>query len=255
MYKPIFNLFSPLDPYECDPGYCVIINNMKFDWPNTDLDGDIEDEQKLTALFTALGFKVKVHQDLKAEEMKATVEEYSCKNHKGRVFILIILSHGGAGDVVIGTDGEEVKVHKLQEYFHTTNCPSLAGVPKVFFIDACRGGESEKSSCCHHTKSINASRWMESTYSSTTTSQSDSDLVIVWASTREKVAYMYSEDSTKRGSYFTQTLVHIFTEADDDKEFIEIIHEVGRRIQSQTVDTHSTLIRKYYIKRFVHKKY
>ena len=243
---------------------------MKFDWPNTDLDGGIEDEQKLKTLFIALGFTVIVHQNVTAYEMRSTVEQYSCKDHDGRVFILIILSHGGKGDVVCGTDGEAVEVEQLKQIFHTTRCPSLDGVPKVFLIDACRGDESENESedeseyesedeseeindCCH-TKSMHSSMH-SSVYSSSTTSKQDSDLVTVWASTRGSVAYMYSEDSTEKGSYFTQTLVQVFTEADDDKEFNEIIQEVGRRIQSQTVETHSTLIGKYYIKRFVHKMY
>ena len=78
----------------------------------------------------------------------------------------------------------------------------------------------------------------------------------------------------KRGSYFTQTLVEVIEEAieaDKDTEFNEIIREVrlriqqdatkpkydniaiqtGQMIQTQTVKTNSTLMRPYYIIRFV----
>ena len=118
---------------------------MNFDNPKKflNLDGGIEDAEALKNLFENLQFTVEVCPNLNAHYIREKVEEYSKKNHKG-VFILIILSHGKEGDVVYGTDIGEVKVHELQEYFHTTSCHSLAGIPKVFLIDACRGGKSDK---------------------------------------------------------------------------------------------------------------
>ena len=90
----------------------------------------------------------------------------------------------------------------------------------------------------------------------------------VYASTPGNVAYMHTNDSEKSGSYFTQTLVEVMKEADENKEFNEIITEVRSRIQEkckqqaiqegkaeeakgQTVQASSTLLRLYYIKRFV----
>ena len=107
-------------------------------------------------------------------------------------------------------------------------------------------------------------------------------LMTVYASTRGNVAYMFNDGNTK-GSYFTQTLVEVMTEADGDKEINEIITEVRYRIlakyiqlarhvnaekeadeaeagkkeenideaEGQTVQASSTLLRKYYITRFV----
>ena len=118
---------------------------MEFNSCNfEDLDGGKDDEDDLKVIFTTLGFNVMVYQNITANVMTSTVEEYSRKNHKEAAFILIILSHGGEGDVVYGTDGGEVEVEQLKQMFHTTKCPSLIGVPKVFLIDACRGGKKEK---------------------------------------------------------------------------------------------------------------
>ena len=221
---------------------------MKFDGGIEDLDGaGIEDEEKLNLLFTTLEFDVKVHRNLKAKEMKLTVESYSRDDHKKRAFILILLSHGGEGDVVYGTDGEEVGVHTLQEMFHTTKCPSLAGVPKVFLIDACRGSKQEEI-YRKQTKLKKTVKFNSSTISST----ASSDFTIVFASTRGNVAL----SNDKQGSYFTQTFVKVVTEADVKKEFSDITRETSNRIQKleigQTVESQTTFTKEYYIKRFVY---
>ena len=39
-----------------------------------------------------------------------------------------------------GRDGKEVKLDDLINQFSSDNCPALAGKPKLFLIQACRGG-------------------------------------------------------------------------------------------------------------------
>lgn len=187
-----------------------------------------DDEDSLHVLFTSLGFDVNVHQNLKAEEMKATVEEYSCMDHKGRAFVLIILSHGDEGDVIYGTDGEKVEVYQLQDFFHATYCPSLAGIPKVFLIDAYQSGKNENIHNHHQTTSL-------------------TDSVTVHVSTCENAAYMFSSTCN-----FIQMLVEVITEADENQNFIDIIVKVAERVQNfeaQTIKTQTTLTKQYYIKR------
>ena len=215
-----------------------------------DLNDGKNDEDGLHGLFTTLGFTVIVDKDLTANEMRSTVEEYSLMDHNKRVFILILLSHGGAGDVVYGTDGGEVEVEQLKQMFYTTKCHSLAGVPKVFLIDACRGGNRENVHQYYDTKSpINGS------CRSTTNRTDSSDFIIVYASTRGNVAYMLPGGNNMRGSCFTQTLIKVITEANENTEFNEIKREVTSRIQragrAQTVQSESTLTKPYYIKRLV----
>ena len=224
---------------------------MKFNSRNLkDLNGGNDDEDGLHVLFTTLGFTVIVHKDLTANEMRSTVEEYSLMDHNGRAFILILLSHGGEGDVVYGTDEGEVEVERLKQMFHTTKCPSLAGVPKVFLIDACRGGKEEKvHQYCDKKSPINGS------CRSVTNRTDSSDFIIVYASTRGNVAYMLPRRKNMRGSRFTQTLIEVIIEANENTEFNEIKREVTSRIQraggAQTVQSESTLTKPYYIKRFV----
>lgn len=58
-------------------------------------------------------------------------------------FICCILSHGDEG-IVYGTDGQKVSIFELTSYFTGSKCPSLAGKPKVFFIQACQGDNYQK---------------------------------------------------------------------------------------------------------------
>ena len=230
-----------IDTYECDPGLCVIMNNTVFNTPQLgELEGGKKDEEDLKKLFKKLGFTVMVHKNLTAEKMKSTAEGYSHMKHSG-VFFLIILSHGGEGDVVYGTDGNEVEVHQLKELFYATKCPSLAGIPKIFMIDACRGSRNERV-YRPETKSATKS-------SKRRASVTDSaDVYTIFASTRGTTAGIDSE----LGSHLTRNFVDIVTKATYEKNFEEIMIKVKRHIQSiktQTAETTSTLTKDYYIKR------
>lgn len=52
--------------------------------------------------------------------------------------VCCVLSHGREG-CVYGVDGKTVNIRMLMEPFIGTKCPSMAGKPKLFFIQACQG--------------------------------------------------------------------------------------------------------------------
>ena len=51
-----------------------------------------------------------------------------------------LLSHGEEG-FIFGTDGKRIPLEEIFMLFGNTNCKGLIGKPKVFIIQACRGGE------------------------------------------------------------------------------------------------------------------
>ena len=55
---------------------------------------------------------------------------------------LLQTSHNQFPGGVYGTDGKPISVEKIVNYFNGSNSPSLRGKPKLFFIQACGGGES-----------------------------------------------------------------------------------------------------------------
>ncbi|XP_059832928.1 uncharacterized protein LOC132398015 [Hypanus sabinus] len=73
----------------------------------------------------------------------------------GSCFVSILSSHGADG-LIYGADGKPVHLRDIYSMFTEKACPALAGKPKIFFVQACRGmqlddgvyvGEDETDSC------------------------------------------------------------------------------------------------------------
>ena len=225
---------------------------MKFQNARELPDGE-KDEQDLAVLFITLGFDVIIHENLTAEEMVQKAEFYGRKEHKG-VFFLVVLSHGNLvdnKDVIIGTDCKPVTIHQLKCYFHATNCHSLHGIPKIFIIDACRGGKREEAYNPQPTGGIDAriSSVHLNNLASATPGTDSAHFMIIYASTHGNAAFT----ERNRGSKLTQTFVAVTNEADYDTPFAKIIQKTKAKIQEtnpcQTVESVDTLTRDYLLKR------
>ena len=59
------------------------------------------------------------------------------EQEESEMCVVILMSHGNK-DVILSRDGREVPISLLLDKFTTTNCPSLAGKPKLFIIQTCR---------------------------------------------------------------------------------------------------------------------
>ncbi|KAM9035491.1 caspase-8 [Sarcophilus harrisii] len=129
-------------------GYCLIINNNDFQRAReekpeykklNDRKGTDVDAEALKNTFKELHFEIVTLQDRTAKQIHQDLQIFQNKNHKERdCFVCCILSHGDKG-TIYGTDGQEVAIRDLTSYFSSSNCVSLAGKPKVFFIQACQG--------------------------------------------------------------------------------------------------------------------
>uniref|UniRef100_A0A8D2AT08 Caspase-8 n=1 Tax=Sciurus vulgaris TaxID=55149 RepID=A0A8D2AT08_SCIVU len=101
-------------------------------------------KEALSKTFTKLHFEVVPHKDSTAKEICEVLKSYQSMDHNNKdCFICCILSHGDEG-IVYGTDGQKVSIYDLTSYFTGSKCPSLAGKPKVFFIQACQGDNYQK---------------------------------------------------------------------------------------------------------------
>ena len=67
--------------------------------------------------------------------------------------MIAILSHGWKGNVIFGTDGcldhqyrpetgTFITTDDLRQFFSSFTCSAMEGKPKLFIIQACRGGKS-----------------------------------------------------------------------------------------------------------------
>ncbi|XP_061233613.1 caspase-8-like isoform X3 [Neopsephotus bourkii] len=120
-------------------GYCVILNNYIFQNACQIRQGTIEDGEAVKRVFEWLRFETVEHMDLEAKQIYEKVKTYSEKDHSHMdCFACFIFSHGEK-DKIKGVDDQFVNIKDLVSCFSGSNCPSLAGKPKLFFIQACQG--------------------------------------------------------------------------------------------------------------------
>ncbi|XP_069020625.1 caspase-8 [Embiotoca jacksoni] len=127
-------------------GSCVIINNELFEGPLNPRGGTQMDADSLNKVFTRFGFTVVIHDNLTAENMRYTLTELGKKNFiNDDVLVVCVLSHGENG-CVFGTDGQKVYLQELTIPFKSDRARTLAGKPKLFFIQACQGKDYQTGS-------------------------------------------------------------------------------------------------------------
>uniref|UniRef100_A0A2K5DMC5 Caspase-8 n=1 Tax=Aotus nancymaae TaxID=37293 RepID=A0A2K5DMC5_AOTNA len=104
----------------------------------------LDDDMALSKTFEELHFEIRPYNDCTGEKIYEILQSYQRMDHSNKdCFICCILSHGDKG-VIYGTDGHEAPIYELTSQFTGLKCPSLAGKPKVFFIQACQGDNYQK---------------------------------------------------------------------------------------------------------------
>ncbi|NXI31284.1 CASP9 protein, partial [Sterrhoptilus dennistouni] len=139
---------------KADPcGHCLILNNVNFsrDSGLSTREGSDIDCEKLERRFRALHFTVLTRRNLNAQEMVLELLKLSRQDHSALdCCIVVILSHGCQTSHIqfpggiYGTDGKPIPIEKIVNYFNGSNCPSLRGKPKLFFIQACGGEQRDQ---------------------------------------------------------------------------------------------------------------
>ena len=126
--------------HEGCPLYGVVIGNEKFDGNLSDLDGMDTDVKRMVNFLQTYGIHCNDERNLKADEMIDTLERV--KRRKFAQYsglIVTIITHGGKGDTLCGSDGKPVRLQELAEIFNSVECKDLENKPKIFIISACRG--------------------------------------------------------------------------------------------------------------------
>ena len=127
-------------------GLCLIINNTQFA-ESADLkqrDGSDADASNLQKLFLALHYTVTVLRNTTASILMEKIYKFAQRPEHGSMdsVVVCILSHGMPGKIYT-VDGELIPINDLTAAFNGQNAKHLIGKPKLFFIQACRGGKVE----------------------------------------------------------------------------------------------------------------
>ncbi|XP_067051377.1 caspase-3-like isoform X2 [Acropora muricata] len=228
-------------------GHCLIINNMCFENEKLNRPCAIHDEEKLQSLFgNDLQFQVHVENDLQNFEMQQICTEYSEKDHsKCDAFVCILMSHGDVGDKIVGVKGRTIGIEQLMSEFKTERCPSLAGKPKIFFVQACRGSLEDKFLRQGDESRDFAGLTCDSTLASSISPQ-ESDFLLAFATVRGYVALKRRD----YGSFYIQALTEVIARNHNKDHLSDILTAVNCRVSdalNQVSPTHSTLRYKVFL--------
>ncbi|XP_012923793.1 caspase-8 isoform X4 [Heterocephalus glaber] len=226
-------------------GYCLIFNNYDFSEARKnipqlgkmkDRKGTDFDAETLEGTFTELHFETVPCRNFTAQTICDMLQHYQGVDHGDRdCFICCVLSHGNSG-IVYGTDGQEVPISELTSYFTGSKCPSLAGKPKVFFIQACQGEKCQKAVCVESDSDENEAYLHEDLAFPCKAIPDEADFLLGMATVDSCVSY---RDPTK-GTWYIQTLCKSLRrrcpQGDDVLTILtEVNFEVGKKINPKNM--------------------
>lgn len=201
-------------------GKAIIINNKDFSNDLKVREGTDKDASDLDKCLSKLGFEVTRFDNLTAGDMKCKLQEAAKFDHKNSdCFVLAILSHGEEG-YIWGTD-TRISINGLMDLFKGTTCPSLAGKPKMFFIQACRGNKLDEG------VEIDSSAGVVSPVVPRK-SPTMADFLIV----NSTVPGYASIRHTGNGSWFIQTLVDVLNKNSQGMDLLHMMTLVNQKVAS-----------------------
>ncbi|XP_055747705.1 caspase-9-like [Salvelinus fontinalis] len=241
-------------------GHCLIINNVDFE-PKSELSkrtGSNIDCEKLERRFKSLNFIVLVKRNLKQKQIKQELSALSKKDHSQYdCCVVIMLSHGTEvcknrfPGAVHGVDGPNVPVQHITNYLNGQNCLSLQGKPKIFFIQACGGGErdtgfevspDEARPCIGGTGDQTDAMPMSSSSDSLST-QSDEPDAKATLPTPSDILVSYSTfpgyvswRDTQAGSWYVETLDNILEENATTDDLVTMLMMVNHAVSENTAN-------------------
>ena len=184
--------FDPEKCYKLDrrpKGLCLIINISNFGssttTPNaaqTTRTGSEADVRKLQDTFRWMGFQPAVYRDLKRSELLRILDECAHSDHSAYdAFVCCIMSHGTVGRICTA-DRQKVQIlGEIVRRFYPGSCPTLAGKPKIFFVQCCLSSSGQR-----------AAGEFETSASGTTF---DAELVAELCRPRENVSSLIPDDA------------------------------------------------------------
>ncbi|CAG7826809.1 unnamed protein product [Allacma fusca] len=134
----------------------VIIFNFE-EWDNTKFPGlnprkgSAKDKNDLAKCFGDLDFDVLSYDNLNSHQFWKEINEVRDDDHSSRDCLVVVIMSHGEKNQIYAQDGT-ISVNKIWEAFQADKCPTLAGKPKIFIIQACRGHGYDNGTELHNKK-------------------------------------------------------------------------------------------------------
>ncbi|XP_076058848.1 death caspase-1 [Oratosquilla oratoria] len=202
-------------------GYCVIFNHSTFNsiLQLGDRSGTDRDRDQMEKLFFELGYEVKVYNNLTVQKLNNAVRELGQEiDHTDCDSLVVVFMSHGEQDILYGQDAQ-FKAEKLWSEFTSDKCSSLAGKPKLFFIQACRGDMLDKGVTL-----VKVPRDEVDGGAFSYKIPTQADFLICWST----VPGYFSWRNTSNGSWFVQSVVEIFRREHAHKDVLSMLTSVNR---------------------------
>ena len=123
----------------------VVVFNYIFRGNKNYREGAEMDSLNIKQVFSALGYKVLVHEDLTKE---ATFEKmwniFTLDCDAPEAVLLFFLSHGDGQNDFLAADHSTISIQDIKHRLTNSKCPAMQGKPKIAFFNFCRGENKEK---------------------------------------------------------------------------------------------------------------
>ncbi|XP_068084304.1 uncharacterized protein [Anabrus simplex] len=204
----------------CERGFAIIFDHEVFESHNLQKRvGSNLDASSLQKVFLMFNFKTQIYSNLKSYEIHHVLLDLAQMDHSDEdCLIVVVLTHGLKAGVLYGADNPYPE-EMLWSPFLGENCPSLAGKPKIFLIQACRGMEFDPGVALK-TKAVR-----DSDSSISYRIPSHADFLIVH-STFEGFA---SWRNTTAGSWFIKSFYAEMMRQNEKFRFIDVLTRVCQR--------------------------
>ncbi|KAK3730113.1 hypothetical protein QZH41_013737 [Actinostola sp. cb2023] len=226
-------------------GLCLIINNASFEAESglSNRKGSNIDARNLQSLFLFLRYKVKLVENQRARNLKETVFKFAKEDHKNYDSVVVcLLSHGLEGQIY-GVDGSLVSINDLVSMFNGNSAKTLVGKPKLFFVQACRGGEfdrgigfervdglesapSDERPVEEVLEELYASEQTDSGFVSPQSLPSEADFLLAFSTVPGFVSWRHSD----KGSWFVQALVDVFKQYSSKEDIANMLIRINRKV-------------------------
>jgi caspase 7 len=201
-------------------GLALIFNHEFFDIANLkQRTGTDQDRKNLDDVLRKLGFEVIVFQDLKYHDIEQQIKQVAKYDHSNCDCLCIsVLTHGDTG--ILYAKDTQYKPDILWNSFSADRCPTLAGKPKIFFMQACQGDKLDSGVVMSKTETdghldINSYRI-----------PAQADFLVVYST----VKGYYSWRNTTRGSWFIQALCDQLKHRGFEMDLVTLLTFVSQRV-------------------------
>ncbi|KAL1459324.1 hypothetical protein WDU94_011318 [Cyamophila willieti] len=203
-------------------GRAIVFNHDEFEMDNmTPRPGSGADVKNLEASFDALGFVVSVYTNRDFKEITEILSNLSQEDHSDADCLVVTVLTHGLGERYLWAHDMPYFVEKLWLPFTADKCRTLAGKPKIFFIQACRGtkldGGVRLVSRANTETDAGVNAYKIPSYA---------DFLIAYST----VEGFYSWRHPENGTWFIQCLCQELADSGSKLDLLSIMTRVSRRV-------------------------